>query len=87
MKKKRKEKKKIWVILIITTYLIAFYLGVITEEFGEKEEIKDNLIDTCHVGCIYSTKFYYNNSNFEKELYDCMLYCTIEISALDYFKK
>ena len=78
------------IISIMLSILIIIQNNKIEELSSLKnplKEIKDSLVNTCHIGCIYSTKFYYNNTNFDSELYDCLLYCQIEIGELDYFKR
>lgn len=41
------------------------------------EYLPKMISDSCVIGCIYSTKFYYNNSevNLEDASYECMMNC------------
>jgi len=41
------------------------------------DTFKDAMSDSCMLGCIYSTKFYYDNPkiDFKESSYDCMLNC------------
>jgi len=38
------------------------------------ENLPRMISDSCAIGCIYSTKFYYNNSEINLEA-ECMMYC------------
>ena len=84
-----KEHEHIWMMLGIGMVAIAllglYYVNkekIYNLENPEQEVecwegLEETISDSCVIGCIYSTKFYYNNPNvnFSESSFDCMLNC------------
>ena len=76
-------------ITILFAGYYAFKSEVLKNQLNECEEIgiesmkdvycsylyRETISDSCALGCIYSTKFYYENNNFGDESLGCMLNC------------
>jgi flagellar basal body-associated protein FliL len=80
-------KNSIWInripylmVLICLFLLVWFvYMFWLFDSQTELKGINEVLVDSCEIGCIYSTRFYYNNTDLGKELYECLNYCYLTL--------